>query len=317
MWSFFSYSQEILDIDFSLDQRYSKDDNRERLQSRVRIGFIFGAGGVEIVGLATTGETFESEWATYYNSNGSKGGSNLAFRNLYIRKANEKYSIEAGALSPEPIIGAAGSNPNGWVDGVRVKVNTKVGEFKVVAGSLGSFDQPNMFQRNFDLNFMEIEVTKEFFDKLMTTTAVERYNGDFYLRESVELDLDILGENLIKVFGSALVDFERNAATYEIGAEFDVLKTLFNKFEKRLQFRFYYSDINERIPDRQGTISTFYTYGPRLTFEARGKINDEGTLNWFARTSENFDGKRRTDVGVTYRIPLNGKKSNVRLQPGL
>ncbi len=274
-----------------------------RLQGRIRIGFTISAAGiVDIVGLASTGPAFNNDWATLATSNGTKDEVTLAFRNIYLRKVIGNVTAEAGALNPEPTVGSAGLAPSGWLDGVRVKVNTKIGDFKVVAGSLGDFKTPNAFAREFKGNFIEIEMDHKFFENVLTQTAFENYNGDAYIREDVKIDLKVFGDKVFKIFADALYDIERKAYSYEIGSEFDLLKTLINKYDHRLDFKIYYSNINENIPNRNNMITAFYTYGPRLSLQVGGKLDHKGDISWFARSS--FGAQNRYDVGINIKIPV-------------
>lgn len=283
------------------------DSDTTRSQGRVRIGFTIDAGGiVEIVGIAATGTTFNSTWETYYNTNGTTDDAKIVFRNLYLRKVFGKYTVEAGALTPEPTVGDAGNAPVGWMDGIRIIAQTKVGKFKVVAGSLGSFKQPDMFKRDFQGNFLEIEMERKVFDNLISRTAIEHYNQNTYAREQLQLDVTVLGDKVIKLFANALLSVNSGKATWEVGAEFDVLKTILGKFEKRLEMKVYYSDINENLPGRSDTISSFHTFGPRTTVALGGNVTKDGRLSWSTRAS--YGKTTRYDVVLTYKIPFKVKR---------
>lgn len=309
--SFSAFAQEkieikdpVVNIDSRADELHSTDVRR--IQERIRIGFTIDAAGVvEIVGLAATGSSFNSDWATVL-SNGSKDKIELAFRNIYLRKTVGKFTAEAGALAPVTTVGAAGLAPSGWIDGVRLKAITKIGDFKITAGSLGSFKEPNAFNRKFDANFIEIEFDKVLFDKIMTQTAVESFNGSTYIREDIKVDIKVLGSKVFKLFADALYDVERNAMNYEIGTEFDVLKNIINKYDNRVGLKLYYSNINANIPSRSDQISAFYTYGGRFTAQLGGKIDKGGNINWYTRAA--IGKANRYDVGVNIKIPI--KKSH-------
>lgn len=302
--AFAQQSIEVKDPIINIDSRgdHLPSTNVTRLQERVRIGFTIDAAGlVEIVGLAATGPSFNNDWATIV-SNGSKDKVELAFRNIYARKTFGKFTAEAGALTPVATVGAAGLAPSGWMDGVRLKVNTQVGDFKVTAGSLGSFKEPNAFSRKFDANFIEIEMDKILFDKLTTQTAIESFNGSFYVREDMNISVKVLGNRLFKLFADALYDTERNAMNYEVGTEFDLLKNIINKYENKVALKLYYSNINQNIPSRSEQVSAFYTYGGRFTAQLGGKIDKAGNINWYTRAA--VGQVNRYDVGINVKIPL-------------
>lgn len=283
------------------------DAKTTRLQGRVRIGFTIDAAGiVEIVGIAATGRNFNSPWTTYYNDNGATDEATLFFRNLYLRKVFGKTTVEAGAFTPENTVGDAGLNAAGWMDGIRVLTTTKLGKIKVVAGSLGDFKQANVFERQFKGNFLEIELERELFDKLLTRSALEYYNERAYVREQLQLDVSVLGDKIIKLFANALLDVQNGKATWELGAEFDVLKTILGKFEKRLEMKVYYSEINEDLLGRSDTISQFYTFGPRKTVHLSGNITKNGSLSWSARGA--WGRTDRYDIILTYKVPFKFRR---------
>ena len=303
----FSAMAQIKDYSILLDSRGDQLPSKDitRLQGRIRMGFVIDAAGmVEIVGLATTGSAFNNDWSTLSTSSGQTEDVNLAFRNLYLRKVMGKITAEAGALSPEPTVASNGLAPSGWIDGVRVKASTQIGDFKVVAGSLGDFKTANAFNRQFKGNFIEIEVDHKFFSSLVTQTAVEVYNGDAYVREDLKLDLKIVGDKMFKLFADGLYDVQRNAMSYELGADVDVLKTITDKYDQRLNMKLYFSNVNANIPYRSPTLSGFYTYGPRTTIQLGGKFDHQGNINWYTRAS--LGQQNRFDVGVA--IKLQGKK---------
>jgi hypothetical protein len=204
------------------------------------------------------------------------------------------------------VIGTAGLGSAGWVDGVRVKVNTTIGDFKVVAGSLGDLKTPNAFARKFNGNFLEIEMDRAVFEKLMTQSGFEVYDGVVYLKEGLKFDFKVLGSTVIKTFADVLYDTQNHAYNYEVGAEVDVLKAITNKFDNYVTLKVYESRVDEALPNRSGMMNGFFTYGDRTSIQIGGKIDKGGNLNWYARASLGKDS--RYDVGLSYKIPLKKKK---------
>lgn len=293
----------VTDWKLSADTRYDKipENKAERLQERVKIGFTIDANGVvDIIGLATTGPSFNNDWANVKTNNHTEDKVNLAFRNLYVRKVIGDVSVEGGAMSPEPTVGAAGLAASGWMDGVRVKVNTQIGNIKVVAGSLGDFSNPNAFSRKFKGNFLEIELDRQVFENLLSESAVEDYDGEAYVREKLTYNLHILGDRVIKIFGEALYDVERHGTTYELGSELDVLKTIAHKYENRLELKFYFSHIDHSLPNRSQTITSYFTDGDRTTAQIGGRLDHDGNVTWFTRAS--VGEKKRFDVGLNLKF---------------
>jgi hypothetical protein len=305
------FAQTVTGTDISVDGRYDNKNGNELGQARVKIGFVVDAFGVaEIVGLVGTGGAYNGEWITVAPGE-SATASTLAFRNLYLRKVfgtKTKVTLEAGALNGGTVVGAGGLVSSGWVDGIRVKVNTKIGDIKVVAGSLGDFKTSNSFDRKFDGNFLEIEISKKMFDQLTVQAAYENHNDEDFARAEAQYDLKILGDKVIKLFGKALYSFDQDVANYDVGVELDVLKTITSKFDKRLEMKVYRSYLSEELTDRSSSmVSLFYTYGPRTTFQLGGEII-KGKLTWVARSSFGDNGTYRHDIGVGWKIST--KKAN-------
>jgi len=300
----------ISDAHLQIDGRETDLPDRDvnRSQDRIRVGFTIDAAGiVEIVGMAQTGPSFNNDWNTDYTNKGTKDPNTLAFRQIYLKKVMGPVTVEVGAMSPEATVGAAGLGPTGWMDGMRVLVNTKVGDFKVVGGSLGNFTDTNAFSRlgKFKGNFLEVEMSYTLFKKLMGKTAYERYNGDDYVRQDLEYDLTIFGDKVFKLFADGLMDIQKKAFNYELGIEFDVLKTIVNKYDKRLDLKLYYSNLSSELQDRAPTISAFYTYGPRYTAALSGNIDKKGIVSWFARGT--VGQEKRIDIGLSFNMGMKRK----------
>jgi hypothetical protein len=296
---------EIMKLDFDLGARHvhNLDTQRERIQGRVRVGFTVDADGLfELIGVASTGENFDSSWASVSDSTSKVSTPTLAFRTLYLRKIVGGTQLEAGAMTTEATVGEGGLPPGGWLDGIRVKTQTRIGQIKVVAGSLGSFDEPNMLKRKFRGNFVELELEKELFEDLLAQVGIQSYNNETYLRNRFEAKLKIFGSKVLKLVSDGLYDLERGALSYDVGAELDLLKLLFDKFDGRLEVQIYHSKLDERMPERAGTISAFHTYGERWSLHLAGRLDKKGRLNWYHRRSM---GKTdRHDTGITLKIPI-------------
>ncbi len=293
----------VTDWKLTSDTRYDSIPEKgiSRAQSRVKVGFTLDANGVvEIIGIADTGPSFNNDWVSVVTNNNTEDKFRPHLRNLYLRKVMGEVTVEGGAMNPEPTVGAAGLLPSGWMDGVRVKVNTKIGNIKVVAGSLGDFSNPNVFNRKFKGNFLEIEIDRKIFDRILSESAIEYYNGDGYVRQKLAYNVKFLGDRVIKLFAEALYDVERKGLTYEMGAEFDVLKTLANKYENRLELKVYYSNIDSSLPNRSQTITAHFTDGERVTAQIGGRLARTGSVSWFARAS--VGEIKRFDAGITVKF---------------
>jgi hypothetical protein len=113
--------------------------------------------------------------------------------------------------------------------------------------------------------------------------------------------MKFLGDRVIKLFAEALYDVERQGTTYEFGSEFDLLKTLANNYENRLELKVYFSHIDHTLPNRSQTITAFFTEGDRVSAQVGGRIDHDGNVSWYSRVSSGE--KKRIDVGLNLKLP--------------
>lgn len=298
------WADSSLNVELSGRGAHMGQTNETKAQERIRIGFVLDANGiVEIVGLMESGN-YNTPWATVVSDKPFKDQVPLAFKNIYLRKKIGPATISAGALPSDYEVGGAGTNTTGWTDGVEIKVNSEVGDFRVIAGSLGNYGTGNFFERKFSANFIEIEMSKKFFNALITKAAAQSYNNEVYVKGNLELDIKFLGDRVFKLFANALFDVERTAMNFEVGAEFDVLKTIIGKYEKRLELKTYFVNLDQNIPDRSKMIPLFVAYGPQGVIHLTGKIDKNGVLSWFIRGAAGAEA--RVDAGLVLKFPQIG-----------
>lgn len=305
------YTQELTESEIIVDNRLDVLAGENKDQGRIRIGFVVDLhGAVEIVGIISTGDAYRNEWFSITPPNGDSSNQPfLAFRNIYLRKVfgkNKQFEVDLGALNGETVVGAAGIPPAGWVDGLRVKASTSLGDIRVVAGSLGDYKNPNAFTRDFDANFIEVELSRKIFNELVVSSSYRHLEDEDGVSLGAKYNLKIFGDKVIKLFGKALYSFPDDSFNYDVGLEIDVLKTIFDKFEKRLELKVYFSSIDERSSDAQ-RIPLFFTYGPRATFQLSGDIVP-GKINWMARSSFGENNTSRYDVGVQMKFGYKKKQ---------
>lgn len=305
------WSQELTKVEVMLDNRLDSLAGDNKDQGRIRIGFVIDMHGVvEIVGLLATGDSYKNEWFSILPSSiNANPQSLLAFRNIYLRKVfgdRAQYEVAVGALDGEPVVGSAGLPPSGWVDGVKIKAATVLGNIKVVAGSLGDYKNPNAFRRDFKGNFLEVELSRKIFNELVLSSSYRNLDQEDSATLGVKYNLKILGDKVIKLFGKALYSFSEDYINYDLGLEIDILKTILNKFEKRLELKVYFSSISEKSLEAQRT-PLFYAYGPRTTFQLSGDIIPE-KINWVVRSSFGENNVSRYDVGVQVKFGYKKKQ---------
>ena len=106
--SFSNVTTEIMDIDFDLDTdvgvRYDSQPgiSKERMQQRIRMGFTLDyRGTIQLIGLVSTGNDFDSDWQTIYDLNSDDTRLNSPkpfFRQLYAQMQFIIFSQNAPVL---------------------------------------------------------------------------------------------------------------------------------------------------------------------------------------------------------------------------
>lgn len=288
----------------NLDQRFDDLSDRavDRYQGRIRVGFALDLLGlVDLVGLAATGPTFNNDWSTLAQSGTPHDSLALAFRQVYLKKTFRGQTLKLGAFEPLPTVGAGGLAPTGWMDGAQAQFHASWGDVRITAGSLGNPKLPNVLDRKFQSNFLEVELSRTLFDELATETAVQVWEDGVFVQERASLFLRVLGEKILKISGETLVRINQEmAANAEVGLEWDALKSLLHKFDKRLELRVYESYLDNRLKSRSDLVSAFYIPGLRTTIHLQGKIDAGANMVWIARTS--FGNELRTDLGINIRL---------------
>jgi hypothetical protein len=139
--------------------------------------------GYQLLSFLGTGNSFAPNWHTFhdYRNNVTEfPAKNLRVRQLSLRKniKNKSY-IEVGSMAPwQGIMEYTAMNKKGWVDGARMHINTKYGEVTISGGSIQNTDNPNVFNRKRELNYIDIHLFIRFLVEEMNNidSKAFRYN---------------------------------------------------------------------------------------------------------------------------------------------
>lgn len=294
---------------FSLrwDTRYDNVDLgevKDRVQGSVRLALTVDVWSlVEVVGFASTGDSYTSRWTDLYDFReaGSDSDFSVYFRRLFVQRAWDWGRVQLGAIPPiKNVASGTGLNSAGWVDGGRVEVY--VGELTVelVGGSITDLDNPDLFSRDLDLNFAELELTWDVLPNLTLEATGEWLADEVYLRTEGRLELGLWSNRRLQLWGEFIANVSRQVVAGDIGLAFDLGHWLSGDIEDRLVVQVDYRHLDREIGLRGALVDDFFIYGHALTVELEGDLVEGGVVHWFSRNI--FADQPRFLVGVGFRF---------------
>lgn len=311
--SFSNVTTEIMDIDFDLDTdvgvRYDSQPgiSKERMQQRIRMGFTLDyRGTIQLIGLVSTGNDFDSDWQTIYDLNSDDTRLNSPkpfFRQLYAQMKFKGGRVQLGAIPPiKNKTSATGLDKSGWIDGVRVeRYFGREGVIEIVAGSIGDVENPNVFSRDRDLDFFEIEISEKLFERVFGEVKFEHFKGRNFLQGTMKYDLPILGNKLVSFAAEYIQDINQNSAnSYSVGAETDLLRLLNNALEGRLEVGAKFVYVDKSMGERGRLNDSFYIFGQHFEFNLAGKLTKSGNLKWFSNYY--LGQEKRFNLGIQLKF---------------
>lgn len=229
-----------LEVESRSHTRYRNEEDKERFQQQFRIKFKYNIenSSWEILGLIRTGESFNSSHDTFYDFEDEENpldyDPEINLTHFYLRNkslANGKIGLEFGGIPTEKgIKRVTALDSGGFVDGARLKFNTKYGEVTVVGGYLGGDDTPNIFDRDRDLNYFELQVSKSFLDKLgAEKIEIEgryiNYEDENYYAQAIRARYKAFSNRVITIVQESIFDQDQNFK-HGIGLEADLFNLI-------------------------------------------------------------------------------------------
>ncbi|MFN8369846.1 MAG: hypothetical protein U0T83_04370 [Bacteriovoracaceae bacterium] len=224
-----SYAGMTTDFSGDITTRYEyadldKTPDKNVLRNSFSIGVRIKADGMfEIVSLISTGSKYAGPMDDVYNftTDTFDYHPNVNVRQIYIeKKFGENVTTQLGALNPgDGVSLLTGFNHIGWVDGGRIKVKTPYGDIDATLGSLNDINNPNAFNRDRDLNFFELKVTEEFFDKLVKAEGgYEHWREHDFIKGAVKIDLKVATNKILELMAETMVDVNNGDMIESVGA---------------------------------------------------------------------------------------------------
>lgn len=280
MYFFFSRSIFILiifansvlasDLEFSgkSNTRARTYSDKEQVQQRITLQLKAQiTGGWEIIGIAQNGSKFKKGYDNLYESTQlDKFGeaknvvSNLSIRKLYFQKEFKNKLIQIGSLAPDSgLREMTALHGNGWIDGVRAQIETEqFGKLSVTAGSIGNIEDTKFYERDFDLDYLEIKIEKEVFEKLLIEVGYEKYKDANFLEMASNYQIELASEKVITIISEILYDTDNGKIKASIGAKIE-LDELFGKDIGGFRVQFKHTYMSSDFHDRGVTLTPGYS----------------------------------------------------------
>lgn len=227
-----------LDVLFESDTRVRfKGDEKDVAQMfKMRFAYDIKDGNWVILGTVRTGESFNSAHDSVYDLEESDfNAPNVSMTHLYARGYDVALSgdvLEFGSMpTKQGIAETTALSPEGYIDGVRYKVRTALGDLQVVGGSLPEDGgDPNMFTRDRELNYFEVRFNRHFLDvlaaeELEVQAGVQVQGDDVYLQEAIKATYQIYGGRILDLIQEGLVQ-DNGEFKASVGVDFDLINMI-------------------------------------------------------------------------------------------
>lgn len=300
-----AHAQRLEAFSFRWDTRYDNVDlgaEKDRLQGSVRLGLTIDVWSwFDVVGFASTGDSYTSRWTTLYDfiEGGSGADFSVYFRRLYLQKAWDGGRVQLGAIPPiKNIASGTGLNASGWVDGGRLELYWRTLTVEAVTGSIRDLDTPDLFSRGLTYNFAELETTWDIASNLTLEATAEWLADEIYLRAEGRVspwpghDLEIRGELIANV--------HRAVPAGDVALVFDPVQWATGEPD-RLVVQLHYRYLDPDIGLRGALVDDFFIYGHAATIEMEGHLLAEGAVHWFSRAIFAHQPRFLVGLGLRFR----------------
>ncbi len=300
-------AQKISFYRVTAETRYDNLDwgrERNRIQSALRVWTHVDLGkGLSARVLGSSGSRFQSRWstATDFEPPRERDFMSIYVRQLYLQYDHESWRIQMGVIPPiKNAASSTGLEASGWLDGIRLTNELSDGfVVEIVAGGLNNLDEPNAFTRPRELNYAEIELTKQFDDRFGAELSAEIVDRDAYSK--VEFSYKPT-ENWPKFVSEVLLNASNKTVSFGLSAQQDLNKWIDGRTNSGVNVFLLYSYIDEKIGLRGTLADDFYAFGHAFKIEVEGPLSRKSGLGWFAR--QVFMSPSRSTAGI--RVSLQG-----------
>lgn len=297
-----------LELRTRVETRYDDQEDENRQQNRVRLGFTYNINGqFKLISVASTGSNFTSDWNTVFSDDPDfKYQSSLNLRQLYLQYDSNGSKVQLGSIPTIKKDAAInGLDKSGWIDGVRIQKNyADSGVIEIVAGSITNLNEPNLLQRSYSLNFFEIEISQNLFNELNGSLKYEHFLQTDFLKAELKYDWEIFGDKVLKISSDVIKNLQTNGTSSSITTKLDLLSTILNKYDKKLELATSFIYVDNKFGERAQLSDGSFGTGFQFRTEVKGKINNN--LSWFANVL--LSNEKRFNVGLRYQFNKKVKK---------
>lgn len=300
-------AQKISFYRVTAETRYDNLDwgrERNRIQSALRVWTHVDLGkGLSARVLGSSGSRFQSRWstATDFEPPRERDYMSIYVRQLYLQYDHADWRIQMGVIPPiKNAASSTGLEASGWLDGIRLTNELSDGfVVEVVAGGLNNLDEPNAFTRPRELNYAEIELTKQFDDRFGAELSAEVVDRDAYSK--VEFSYKPT-EKWPRMVSEVLINASNKTVSFGLSAQQDLNDWIDGRTNSGVNVFLLYSYIDEKIGLRGTLADDFYAFGHAFKVEIEGPLSRKSGLGWFAR--QVFMSPSRSTAGI--RVSLQG-----------
>ncbi|MCK5072013.1 MAG: hypothetical protein KAQ98_01205 [Bacteriovoracaceae bacterium] len=305
---------EDVDVSFNMTGKVStralhlpKTDGTN-LQSHLTLKMVLDVdGSFQVIGIARSGETFAGNWDTFedMDSPNDEFDPTLNVRNVYIQQRMEDHTLQIGAIPIENgLFQSAGLSGTGWIDGGRLKLKTQHGDVIVSAGSVSDIEEADAFRRDFDFNYLEVKVSRKFFENVCVEAAVEQHDDTSFLKGAVTYDVAIASDRMVKFLGEVIKDDEDGFKALG-GVEADIVEVLTGD-KSGIKVNVSYQYMSEEFDNTRSATSFWTQPGSTVMVRASGPLSSELGLSWFTQMRINEESDRSYYiVGVSKALDFN------------
>lgn len=301
-------AQEISFFRITAESRYDNLDwgrERNRIQSALRVWTNVDVGkGLSARVLGSSGSRFQSRWstATDFKPPREREYMELYVRQLYLQYDHDDWRVQMGVIPPiKNAASSTGLEASGWLDGFRITNEVMDGFIlEVVAGGLNNLDEPNAFTRPRNINYAEIELTKQVSDRFGAELSAEIVERNAYSKLEFSYKKE---EAWPKFVSEVLFNASDETLSFGLSAHQDLNKLMSGRSNSGVNVFLLYSYVDEKIGLRGTLADDFYAFGHALKMELDGPISRKTGLSWFAR--QVFMSPSRTTAGIRLTLQNN------------
>jgi hypothetical protein len=318
-----THAQIKVDVDGAVGGRYDNQSlkNAERVQDTVSITFKVSQAAVKegeqqtfaqkyhiaLVGVVQNSPKYGLRYHTLYdfkNDSWSVDNEDLYLKNIYLQGKFNKTLVSLGALESSDKIGVQTVfGKNSWVDGVRVDQNANKTNYGLTVGSVNDLTNPNILTRKKELNYFEVHITREVFEKIIMESSAGHLDGENFFRFAASSERDIFHKKLFKFTYEQLVTIDEAVnngmkTSLALGVDLPMSNVSKNSVISRFQVGVRYSYTDEDIGQRGLVRDDLIIKGNNVNFSISSFIDKDKRLSVYT----SYDTKGRFVVGANYKF---------------